>query len=127
VTKPKAVAANFNERTVSRGPKVRAWDAALTQQRAALKKRVDEPQQARESKNPRSEANTQETVLAETTAPPTTLPMQPAPEYVTVREEFFMIVRQGTATSAPASWQVHIVEISVMPVQPQQKQVPRKI
>jgi len=127
VTKLKVVPANFNERTVARGPKVRAWDAELTQQRAALKKRIDQPPQVRESKNLRSEANTQETVLAETTAPPKTLPIQPVPEYVTVHEEFFMIVRQGTATSAPASWQVHIVEISVMPLQPQQKQVPRKI
>ncbi len=125
VTKPKIVIANFNERSVASGPKVRAWDAALTQQRAALKKRVGGPQ-VRESKSPRSEGKVKETLLAETIMPRTS-PPQLAPEYVTVREEFFTVVRQGTATSALASWQVHIVEISVVQAQPQPKQVPRKI
>jgi beta-lactamase regulating signal transducer with metallopeptidase domain len=127
---PKMVAAKLNERVSALGSKVHAWDVALKsdegRQRAALKKPVLQTK-ARESAKPKSnEGDVKETLLAETTMP-TKLPAPLAPEYVTVREEFFMVVRQGTPTSASESWQVHIVQISVVPAQPQQKQVPRKI
>lgn len=133
IAKPKVVAANYGERVASE-PKVRAWNAALSvseaQHRVALKKR--EAQSAiKDRKEPRSGESNKETLLAGTILPKTsreqTSPVQPAPEYVTVREEFFMVMRQETTSSVPTSWQVHIVEISIMPAHPQQKQVPRKI
>jgi hypothetical protein len=131
VAKPKMVAAKFSDSAAGSEPKVRAWDAALrsseVQQRAALNKHAAKPQ-IREIKNPKSDESNdaQATLLAEAQMPKTS-PVQSAPEYVTVREEFFMVVRQGTPSSASASWQVHIVQISVVPAQPHQKQVPRKI
>jgi len=47
------------------------------------------------------------------------------PEYLTVREQYFMVVMQGDAAGTQ-SWQVHVVEISVTRQKPQ-KQIPRKI
>jgi beta-lactamase regulating signal transducer with metallopeptidase domain len=133
IAKPKMVAAKFSDSAAASEPKVRAWDAALmsseVQHRAALKKHAAQGQ-IKEVKQPKSgEGNrVQATLLAETLLPKAS-PVQtaPAPEYVTVREEFFLVVKQGTPSSTPASWQVHIVEISVVQAQPQQKQVPRKI
>ncbi len=135
IAKPKMVVAKFSDSAASE-PKVRAWDAALKssdiQPRAALKKRTAQ-KQMKEAMQPKSaEGNgVQATLLAEALLPKAavseTSPVQPVPEYVTVREEFFMVVKQETPSSAQASWQVHIVEISVVPAQPKQKQVPRKI
>jgi beta-lactamase regulating signal transducer with metallopeptidase domain len=133
IAKPKMVAAKFSDSAAASEPEVRAWDAALmsseVQHRAALKKHAAQGQ-IKEVKQPKSgEGNrVQATLLAETLLPKAS-PVQtaPAPEYVTVREEFFLVVKQGTPSSTPASWQVHIVEISVVQAQPQQKQVPRKI
>jgi hypothetical protein len=133
ITKPKMVAAKFRDSAAASEPKVRAWDAALmsseVQHRAALKKYAAQGQ-IKEARQPKSaEGNrAQATLLAETLFPKASaVQPEPAPEYVTVREEFFMVVKQGTPSSTPASWQVHIVEISVVLAQPQQKQVPRKI
>lgn len=50
-----------------------------------------------------------------------------AAEYVTIREEFVMVVTQRTESETPESWQMHVVQVSVMPVKSAQKQVPRKI
>jgi bla regulator protein blaR1 len=50
---------------------------------------------------------------------------QAQPEYVTVREEFVMVVAQRSG-AAPESWQMHVVQISVTQAKPQ-KQVPKKI
>jgi beta-lactamase regulating signal transducer with metallopeptidase domain len=126
IAKPKLVAAKFSGSASISEPKVRAWDAALksseVQQRAALKKRAVLPE-VNDAKNSKSDEGNGKHAMLLAEA----LPAQPAPEYVTIREEFFMVVKQGTPSSAQASWQVHIVEISVVPAQPQQKQVPRKI
>jgi bla regulator protein blaR1 len=138
IAKPKPVVATFSSSVATSGPKVRAWDAVLrsssVRQTVALKKHAAQGQ-IREATQPKpAEGNgVQATLLAEALLPkaavPRTAPVQPGavPEYVTIREEFFMVVKQGTASSTQASWQVHIVEISVVPAQPQQKQVPRKI
>ena len=47
-------------------------------------------------------------------------------DYVTVREEFFMIVTQRTASGHEETWQMHVVQLSV---QPQSKAIekPKKI
>ena len=46
--------------------------------------------------------------------------------YVTVREELFLVVTQQTASGQVESWQMHVVQISVRPQsKPQEK--PRKI
>lgn len=51
---------------------------------------------------------------------------RPATEYVTVREQYVMVVMQGDATTGPQQWQVRVIEISVTQAKPQ-KQIPRKI
>jgi len=134
IAKPKMVTAKLNESAAMSEPRVRAWDATLksneAQQRAALKRNPVEPEGRRVAASKIPKANEEDgpraTLLAETA-----LPKEPtersAPEYVTVREEFFMVVNQGAPSSAQASWQVHIVQISVVQAQPQQKQVPKKI
>jgi len=48
------------------------------------------------------------------------------PEYVTVREQFVMVLMQGDLATGPQSWQVQVLEISVTKQKPQ-KQIPRKI
>lgn len=48
---------------------------------------------------------------------------QQMPEYVTVRQQFVMVVMQGDGLQG---WQVHVVEISVTKQKPQ-KQIPSKI
>jgi hypothetical protein len=47
-------------------------------------------------------------------------------DYVTVREEFFMVVTQRTASGQEQSWQMHVVQISVRP-QSKPPEKPRKI
>jgi hypothetical protein len=74
---------------------------------------VPKPTLARESSRP--------TLLAGNQAP------QSKPEYVTVREEFVVVVTQRTQDSAvQQSWQMRVVEISVTSTKPA-RQVPRKI
>jgi beta-lactamase regulating signal transducer with metallopeptidase domain len=47
-------------------------------------------------------------------------------EYITVRQELFVVVTEQTASGAQQSWQMHVVEVSLMPVEkPAPK--PRKI
>jgi hypothetical protein len=47
-------------------------------------------------------------------------------EYITVRQEMFVMVTEQTASGAQQSWQVHVVEVSVQPLEkPAPK--PRKI
>ena len=48
-----------------------------------------------------------------------------APEYMTVREQYVMVIMQGGAM-AGQRWQLHVVEISVTQAKPP-KQIPRKI
>jgi hypothetical protein len=46
-------------------------------------------------------------------------------DYVTVREEFFVVVTQRTASGQQQTWQMHVVQISVQQNKPPEK--PRKI
>jgi len=47
-------------------------------------------------------------------------------DYVTVREELFVVVTQRTASGQEQSWQMHVVQISVRP-QSKTQEKPRKI
>ena len=47
-------------------------------------------------------------------------------DYVTVREELFVVVTQRTASGQEQSWQMHVVQISVRP-QSKPLEKPRKI
>ncbi|HET9283960.1 MAG TPA: M56 family metallopeptidase [Candidatus Angelobacter sp.] len=132
-TKAKFVAANFNDTSSSGEPKVRAWNAALKSgadhQKAAtgrpaiaIGRTAAKPQRRVPEKlalNPLREEPTK--LMAKTQQP-----VLPSPEFVTVREEFLMVVGQGPQ-AVMQSWQLRIVEISVVTAQTQQKTVPRKI
>jgi beta-lactamase regulating signal transducer with metallopeptidase domain len=126
VTKAKFVAANFNDASASGEPKVRAWNTALKsgadQQKAVVGRAAAKPQRRAPEKlalDPLKEEQTR--LMAKTQQP-----VLPAPEFVTVREEFVMVVGQGPQ-AAMQSWQLRVVEISVVTTQTQQKTVPRKI
>jgi hypothetical protein len=66
---------------------------------------------------------------AKKTQPPVLIASYPAPkqeDYVTVREELFVMVTQRTASGQEQSWQMHVVQISVRP-QSKPLEKPRKI
>src|SRR5262249_32222687 len=99
---------------------VRAWDAALpsggSQPKAIVNTQAVGPRARNVKKTPpNSDRSREANLLARSQAP------QPAAEYVTVREEFFLIVRQGPQSAVQESWQVHYVAINVMPAKPPQK------
>src|SRR5262249_53214101 len=105
-------------------PQIRAWDAALKTAEPGRKsaRKASLHRRTLEANKPRVEiANDRNPDMA------AEQPSLPAGEYVTVREEFLIVVRQGTQPGGQESWQVHLVEISVVPVLPPQKPVPRKI
>ena len=105
-------------------PKVRAWDAALKTndgpQKAIAAKRTVRGRRNRAQKPAVADKSNQQMLLADYQPP------QSMPEFVTVREEFVMVVTQRTQDSAVQQWQMHVVEISVTSPRPV-KQVPRKI
>ena len=113
-------------------PKVKAWNAALRsseKRRKAPAKLAAQALQNDSMKVLSSESKPVQAELAQmqTAEAAKIQPGEPAVNYVTVREEFFMVVRQGPQSAEQQSLQVHYVEISVVPVKPPQKQVPRKI
>lgn len=66
---------------------------------------------------------------AKRTQPPVLIASYQAPkqeDYVTVREELFVMVTQRTASGQEQSWQMHVVQISVRP-QSKPLEKPRKI
>ncbi|HKV94689.1 MAG TPA: M56 family metallopeptidase [Candidatus Angelobacter sp.] len=126
VSKAKFVAANFDDASASDELKVRAWNTTLKsgadQQKAAIGRPTVKPQRRVPEKpalNPLREEQARLMAKAQQ-------PVLPAPEFVTVREEFVMVVGQGPQ-AAMQSWQLRVVEISVVTAQTQQKTVPRKI
>ncbi|HZS25685.1 MAG TPA: M56 family metallopeptidase [Candidatus Angelobacter sp.] len=133
VTKAKFVASNFNGASSSGEPKVHAWNAALKsgadQQKAAIGRsdvaigrRAVKPQRHDPEKLALNSLREEPTRLMAKTQQP----VLPAPELVTVREEFVMVVGQGPQ-AAVQSWQLRVVEISVVTAKAQQKTIPRKI
>lgn len=132
VTKAKFVASNFNDASFSGEPKVRVWNAALKsgadqqktaigRQAIAIGKTAAKPQRRVPEKLALNALREKQTELMAKAQQP----VLPSPEYVTVREEFVMVVGQGP--QAMQSWQLRVVEISVVTAQTQQKPVPRKI
>jgi len=123
----KLLNANFGDASaaIANGPKVRAWDATLRSNGDAQQP-VAGRHAARSHRNGASKPavagkSKGQTLLAGDRSP------QPVPEYVTMREEFVVVVTERTQDSAvQQSWQMHVVEISVTSVKPA-KQVPRKI
>jgi beta-lactamase regulating signal transducer with metallopeptidase domain len=68
-------------------------------------------------------------LVAKRTQPPVLSASYQAPpqeDYVTVREDFFVVVTQRTASGQEHSWQMHVVQISVRP-QSKTPEKPRKI
>jgi hypothetical protein len=68
-------------------------------------------------------------LVAKRTQPPVLSASYQAPkqeDYVTVREELFVVVTQRTASGEEQSWQMHVVQISVRP-QSKTQEKPRKI
>jgi hypothetical protein len=66
---------------------------------------------------------------AKRTQPPVLIASYQGPkqeDYVTVREELFVMVTQRTASGQEQSWQMHVVQISVRP-QSKTQEKPRKI
>jgi beta-lactamase regulating signal transducer with metallopeptidase domain len=123
----KLLDANFSSASAAPGgePKIRAWNAALRSNNGSQKTIADK----RASHGHRNSApkpavagkSNRQTLLADNRSP------QLMADYVTMREEFVVVVTQRTQDSAIVqSWQVHVVEISVMSAKPV-KQVPRKI
>jgi hypothetical protein len=126
-------------------PRARAWNAALRSSESAEKLRKHLARQrsgnevaARSSVAARSQEALRPVLLAATQQPsltetePSRLdsapPLQPqAAEYVTVREEFMIVVTRWTGAATQESWQMHVVQISVTPARIAQKQVPSKI
>ncbi|HZD92792.1 MAG TPA: hypothetical protein VE133_00975, partial [Candidatus Sulfotelmatobacter sp.] len=103
------------------GSKVSMWNASL---------KVDNGVQKRPHRNKRavrklSNFSAANAAPSEPVLPAGLQPSQAAPEYVTVRQEFVMVVaQQGDAGTQ--SWQMHVVQISVTQSKPQ-KQLPKKI
>jgi beta-lactamase regulating signal transducer with metallopeptidase domain len=127
-------------------PRARAWNAALRSSESAEKLRKDLARQrsarnevaARSNVATRSKEALRPVLLAATQRPSLTetepsrldsaQPLQPqAAEYVTVREEFVIVVTRRTGAATQESWQMHVVQISVTPAKIAQKQVPSKI
>jgi beta-lactamase regulating signal transducer with metallopeptidase domain len=107
-------------------PKVRAWDASLRSnngpQKTIADKRASRGHRNSVPKPAVARKSNRQTLLAGNQ------PLQQLmPGYVTMREEFVVVVTQRTQDSAIVqSWQMHVVEISVTSAKPA-KQVPRKI
>ena len=106
--------------------RVRAQDVVLRSSGSQVK--TDRKTQAARQRSrsyrkttPNTDSNREATLLAGSQTP------QPAAQYVTVREEFFMVVRRGAPSAMQESWQVHFVQISVVPVKLPQRQDPKKI
>jgi beta-lactamase regulating signal transducer with metallopeptidase domain len=116
----KAVSASLQERSaVDERNKPRAWDAAL-------KLNNDAPRKSHARKRALYTLSNLHMASRIQRGPMVLAGAHPAqPGYVTVREEFLMVVEQR-AGSSPESWQMHVVEISVTQAKPQ-KQVPKKI
>ena len=106
---------------------VRAWNAVLrsgaSQPRTAVNTRAARSRPKTPKKTtPNNDGNNRETMLLAGAQAP-----EPAAEYVTVRETLFVVVQRGPQSTVQESWQVHYVEISIVPAKGAQKQDPRKI
>jgi len=115
----KMVPASLKTSTPEQGNKLRAWNAAYKMNAAAQRK----------SRQRRHETYTFTNLHAESKIQPALIALarleKPEAEYVTVREEFMVVVTQR-GDAPPEKWQLRVVTISVSQQKPQ-KQVPKKI
>jgi beta-lactamase regulating signal transducer with metallopeptidase domain len=114
------------QNAIASGNEVRAIQAAFRTDGSDL-----QPVKAKGVISPRRKVGrSRTTTLAHKDSPPAMLPASYQPqqpeEYITVRQEMFLVVTQQTASGEQQSWQMHVVEVSVQPgAKPVQK--PRKI
>ncbi len=85
-----------------------------------------QPVKAKSTYSSRRKADQPHTALARKGSQPAMLtasdrPLKPE-EYITIRQELFLVVTQQTASGEQQSWQMHVVEVSV---QPESKPVPK--
>jgi beta-lactamase regulating signal transducer with metallopeptidase domain len=119
----KAVSANLKERaTMDEGNKPRAWNAAFKLDHHAPRKSHGRKRVPYALSNLRAAADR---IQSERMTMAGLHPAEAQPEYVTVREEFVMVVAQRM-DSPPENWQMHVIEISVTQAKPQ-KPAPKKI
>jgi beta-lactamase regulating signal transducer with metallopeptidase domain len=96
---------------------------------AAVKAKLGLPVHGKAERRTTSFKNERTARAAKKTQPPVLIASYPAPkqeDYVTVREELFVMVTQRTASGQEQSWQMHVVQISVRP-QSKPLEKPRKI
>ncbi|MGC2697724.1 MAG: M56 family metallopeptidase [Candidatus Angelobacter sp.] len=109
-------------------PHVRAWDAALKSSETPMPIRKHT---ARKRSSVTDAARVKVASFKKSDRPQMTLaglqPPQQSPEYVTVREEFVMVVTQRQGSAMQESWQMHVVQFIMGPAKRPEKQVPRKI
>ncbi|HEU4413179.1 MAG TPA: M56 family metallopeptidase, partial [Candidatus Angelobacter sp.] len=128
----KVVTASFAKKPSVSEPTVRAWNAALktsetrarvVRSKHVLRKKHEEGSVPRLSIATLANPDQRPKTIAELQPPQ----MPQSPEYVTVREEFVMVVTQRPGSAVPESWQMHFVQFVVGPAKRPEKQVPRKI
>jgi hypothetical protein len=96
---------------------------------AAVKAKLGLPVRGKAERRTNSFKSERTARPAKRTQPPVLIATYPAPkqeDYVTVREELFVMVTQRTASGQEQSWQMHVVQISVRP-QSKPLEKPRKI
>jgi beta-lactamase regulating signal transducer with metallopeptidase domain len=96
---------------------------------APVKAKLGLPVHGKAERRTTSFKNERTARAAKKTQPPVLIASYPAPkqeDYVTVREELFVMVTQRTASGQEQSWQMHVVQISVQP-QSKPPEKPRKI
>lgn len=96
---------------------------------APVKAKLGLPVHGKAERRTRFVKNERTALAAKRTQPPVLTASYQAPkqeDYVTVREELFLVVTQRSASGQEQSWQMHVVQISVQPHnKPAEK--PRKI
>ncbi len=96
---------------------------------APAKAKLGLPVHGKAGRRTTSAKNERTALAAKRTQPAVLIASYQAPqqeEYVTVREDLFVVVTQRTASGQEQSWQMHVVQISVRP-QSKTPEKPRKI
>jgi beta-lactamase regulating signal transducer with metallopeptidase domain len=128
VTQRQQVAASAEPRAIPAAYRIESGTPRAVKTKAAVQSNVSAPRKNVTQKNTAHTAvasNESATMAAQ----PEVLAISyqaPKQEYITVRQELFVVVTEQTASGAQQSWQMHVVEVSLQPVEkPAPK--PRKI
>jgi beta-lactamase regulating signal transducer with metallopeptidase domain len=122
------VAASAEPRAIPAAYRMESGTPRAVKTKAAVRSNVSAPRKNVTQKNTAHMA-----VASNESAPKAAQPevlaasyQAPKQEYITVRQELFVVVTEQTASGAQQSWQMHVVEVSLQPVEkPAPK--PRKI